>query len=384
MIGTTDIFLTDSARHDKLAPKKNTLRRLYIKAWYPSDNSDGKPVNNYMEHYDTKILLSMYKSLGMNDSLVKVLMSSPTYSFQNLKLSDAQQQYPVLIFSQGYYFGLAELYTSLMENLASHGYIVFSITHPYEQPIVDFPDGYTARMKKKFAALGFLQWVIADKFQFRSAFKPKNQDRMTRRYLRKLKRFDKSMDIWMADNLFFVNYLDSLEMTQPNSIFSNRLNMTQMGSFGQSFGGAVAGQLAYKTQRFKAAANLDCFQFGDIIDNDLNTPFLLIQSQQMPKWAIGNDIIYSNTTSPFYSVMLKNSKHYITSDATMLPVSEVKRAKLIGDIKGPDAIGILNKYLLNFFDYYVKDIAERQMPVGDADENIIYKTRNVNDTNTLR
>lgn len=332
-----------------------------------------------MANYDVKILLNMYKSLGMNDSLVKVLMASPTYSYQDLKLSSKQEKYPVLIFSQGYYFGLAELYTSLMENLASHGYIVFSITHPYEQPIVKFPDGYTARMKKRFAALGFLQWVIADKFQFRSAYKTKNQDRMTRRYLRKLKRFDKSMDIWMADNQFFMNYLDSLTSRKPNSFFAKRIDLSRMGSFGQSFGGAVAGQLAYKTQRFKAAANLDCFQFGDIIDNDLNTPFLLIQSQQMPKWAIGNDIIYSKTTSPFYSVTIKNSKHYITSDATTLPVSDAKRTKLIGEIKGADAIEIINKYLLNFFNQYVRKSDNKQMPDSDADDKIIYKVRNVNE-----
>ncbi|NRA59767.1 MAG: hypothetical protein HRU25_02420 [Psychrobium sp.] len=42
----------------------------------------------------------------------------------------ADDKFPVLIFNHGLYL-VAEQNTILMEHLASHGYVIFSIAHPY-------------------------------------------------------------------------------------------------------------------------------------------------------------------------------------------------------------------------------------------------------------
>src|SRR6476646_138342 len=48
--------------------------------------------------------------------------------------------WPVVLFSPG--FGAErELYAGLIEDLASHGYIVVAIDHPHDAGIVEFPDG---------------------------------------------------------------------------------------------------------------------------------------------------------------------------------------------------------------------------------------------------
>ena len=50
--------------------------------------------------------------------------------------------WPVVLFSTGY--GLErQLYTGLVEDLASHGYVVVAIDHPHDANIVAFPDGHT-------------------------------------------------------------------------------------------------------------------------------------------------------------------------------------------------------------------------------------------------
>ena len=48
--------------------------------------------------------------------------------------------WPVVLFSPG--FGVErELYAGLVEDLASHGYVVVSIDHPHDAGVVEFPDG---------------------------------------------------------------------------------------------------------------------------------------------------------------------------------------------------------------------------------------------------
>ncbi|MBN2246460.1 MAG: hypothetical protein JW755_11520 [Candidatus Aminicenantes bacterium] len=63
-----------------------------------------------------------------------------TNSSRDVPISSKEKKYPVLIFSHGW----GEHYsqnTILMEELASHGYIVFSIAHHYECKFSSYPDG---------------------------------------------------------------------------------------------------------------------------------------------------------------------------------------------------------------------------------------------------
>ena len=55
--------------------------------------------------------------------------------------------WPVVLFSTGY--GIErQLYTGLVEDLASHGYVVVAIDHPHDANIVSFPDGHTVSIGK--------------------------------------------------------------------------------------------------------------------------------------------------------------------------------------------------------------------------------------------
>ena len=49
---------------------------------------------------------------------------------------EQEATYPVLIFSHGYEIGFFAQNTVQMEELASHGYVVFSVGHAYESSIV--------------------------------------------------------------------------------------------------------------------------------------------------------------------------------------------------------------------------------------------------------
>lgn len=50
----------------------------------------------------------------------------------------------MVVFSSGYgYF--ADMHSFLLEELASHGYAVFAITHTGDTAVVEFPDGRRKR-----------------------------------------------------------------------------------------------------------------------------------------------------------------------------------------------------------------------------------------------
>jgi hypothetical protein len=56
---------------------------------------------------------------------------------------EANQDFPVLVFSPGF-AGTRLIYGAFARSLASLGYIVITVDHPYEAYIVEFPDGTVA------------------------------------------------------------------------------------------------------------------------------------------------------------------------------------------------------------------------------------------------
>lgn len=84
------------------------------------------------------------RAVGLSTSLFDHLGLVKTHSYRDAALSDAQPTYPVLVFSHGFW-GAPGQNTVQMEELASHGYVVFSVGHPYESMELRFPDGRPVR-----------------------------------------------------------------------------------------------------------------------------------------------------------------------------------------------------------------------------------------------
>ncbi|MBN1504344.1 MAG: hypothetical protein JW952_04700, partial [Candidatus Eisenbacteria bacterium] len=121
----------DDSRKEIFDTTQTSQREITVKVWYPSDlRSDPEPYFLTAEAaFATKYLQfpSTYTGLKTNAS-------------RDVPVSSKEGEYPVLIFSHGW----GEHYsqnTILMEELASQGYIVFSIAHHYECKFSSFPDG---------------------------------------------------------------------------------------------------------------------------------------------------------------------------------------------------------------------------------------------------
>ena len=355
-VGTRNLFFTDNSRKEKLTVKGGDKRMLQVKIWYPSDVK-GETENMYLKDYSAETLWANYKVFNDSKSFFDSLKQYKTFSYENIPVSNKQKSFPLIFFSQGYYFGLDDYYTALMENLASHGFIIVSITHPYDQVITNTAEGIVLNIKKWRMTKAYLQWK---KVEFLHKKNPdttnaRQVNRILKAYLRGMKVFHRSVNLWVKDVQFVMDTLEKLNNGVVNYPFYGKLDFSRVGTMGQSVGGAVSGQLCYVDQRIKAGVNLDCFQFGDLYNHEMNKPFMLLQSESYPLWQIANKVIYSNT-KPFYSFHIKDSRHFIFTDCSIFPVKFSDKLKeLVGEGDKYGNINLINEYLVDFYNHHLNN-----------------------------
>lgn len=354
-VGTENLFFTDTTRKEKLTLKWSDKRSLQVKIWYPADEK-GEKENMYLKDYSATTLWENYKIFNDDKVFFDSLKKYKTFSFENIPVSQKEEKFPVIIFSPGYYFGLDDFYSAQMENLASHGYFVVSITHPYDQVIANTAEGKVLKINKYRMTKAYLQWK---KVEFMHKKNPdttntKQTNRILKAYLRGMKVFDKSVRLWVKDAQYILDTLEKINNQFVTDRLYGKMDFSKVGTLGQSVGGAVSGQLCYVDSNIKAGVNLDCFQFGDLYKNEMKKPFMLLQSDSYPLWAIANKIIYGKTT-PFYSIHVNNSRHFVFSDCSIFPVKiNEKMNALIGNGDNNGNIKRINTYIVDFFNHYLK------------------------------
>lgn len=370
-IATQKLFLTDTLRKEKFTSRRK-YREIYVKIWYPVRAEGEYEYEYFLNDYPTKVVADIFKSVGLDRDLVDIIKQTQTHSLSEDFELPSGQKFPVILFNPGFYFGMSDFYTAIIENLASHGYIVCCINHPYEQPFVE-SSGKDAYMKKKKAQLAYLPLFLMEKFRNFKIDTDEEIEATTRLYLNKLKRFDKILRRWTADNEFFISYLEKVSNSPTSPSLFAGMNLDRMGVLGQSVGGSVSGQLCLQnSERIKAGINLDCFQFGDMIDEPLQTPFMLMQSEHYPLWILGNSVVYRNHQSDFYRTTIKNARHFVFSDASFLDlISAEDKKKMIGNIEGDETVQLINNYILEFFNSYL--LGEPSILMDEEIDNEIVK-----------
>ncbi|MCK5774711.1 MAG: hypothetical protein KAH25_00960, partial [Bacteroidales bacterium] len=334
--------------------KKKDSRRIYVKIWYPAMNTQGMIPDLYLQNYSAELIHGIFQSKDFSEEWLAEIKKQRTNSYPNADLDTSKEQFPMIVFTPGYYFGMAELYSAYMEELASHGYIVCSVNHPYEQPYISFPDE-DIYIKKKRTQWAYLQLVFANWFHFRNTESKEKIEKTTRYYHKMLHRFNKALDYWVDDTKFFLDYLETHARAHTNNVVK-AIDMDRIGGLGQSFGGAVIGQLCLRDERVKAGINLDCFQFGDVIDEPLKQPLLLIQSDYQPTWNMGNTINYEHNKGDFLLLHLNKASHFVFSDGAVLPYNTKDfENRMIGEVDGSFLLEITNNYMLDFFNHYLND-----------------------------
>jgi predicted dienelactone hydrolase len=230
----------------------------------------------------------------------------------------APARFPVIVFSHGY-TGLPSSHTALMEDLASHGWAVLHVVHPYESTAAKLGDGTVVLFTDEKNAMRPQIVAVMDEWgpeggtmeKVVNARDDAEKETLLRGYLATLKNTSTVVTRWVADVRVV---LDRLPRSGPGSALAARLDLSRLGAAGHSMGGVMAGQFCVEDRRCKAALNLDGIpQYGAMIDTPFPAPFLMVYSGR-PGRAGASDIIYRRAASKYYRVDVKDTLHLDFSD----------------------------------------------------------------------
>ncbi len=306
----------DSSRTETFAPKPGAHRELMVWVWYPATPPLGAHTAPYLPVKWAQVVDDDWARSG----LTQRASSISTHSFADAPLSSAQASYPVLIMQPGMGRIPAD-YTVLAESLASHGYIVVGITPPYSASTVVFTDGRVVHTAPAASDKGDLNQLVT---------------------------------VWAADVHFVLGQLDQLTTT-PQNRWTGRLDLTRLGFFGHSFGGASAAEACRLESRCKAALDIDGDPYGAVVQTGLRQPFMFLLSepaQQQGASSGERDIraLYQHLSGHGYLATIHGARHDNFLDLAVCFAPVLKIAGGLGSIDGRRGLTITNAYTLAFFD----------------------------------
>jgi len=354
-VGTTGIYLVDQARPETFTPDPGDHREISTRIWYPAEKSaEGKPIR-YGEH-----AREIGRILTRGTRVPKFLFDSHTlieaHAYRDADLPKGNERFPIVIFSHAYWAGVSQS-TVLMEELASHGYVVVSVAHAYETPFFITRDGgirafdprndeFRLRGEERARALGLQRQIVMthDGEESESLFR---QIAATR------PKMVESLGIWTADISFVIDQLEA--MNRGDGFFGGRL-ADSIGVLGHSFGGAASHEACLRDPRCTAGVNLDGVRFSDELEKNLTRPFMFVHHDNpTAENKTPNRNYFERAENSAYLLMVRGTRHLNFSDFSLYGRgSLIRLLGIVGPINGSRCLRIQNEYILAFFDKHLK------------------------------
>jgi predicted dienelactone hydrolase len=332
-VGTVTLHLVDERREETQSSRPGEPRELMVQLWYPAQYpGPARPFRVASETSFRQTRLALVK----------------THASSGVPLANAIPRYPVLIFCPSWH-GSRDQNTFQTEELASHGFVVAGIDHPYATELTTFPDG-----RRIGTALD--EWMDF------------STDDMCKAAVR---RANIQLGIRTADARFVLDELERLNNCDPDGLVTDRLDTACVGIFGHSFGGAVAMEACRLDSRFAAGINLDGCIFGRSAEDGVRQPFLfmsndapvpdidslaVLSESQQRRWRFLfhdlDNIRHSLVTYGGYYMTVRGTRHMNFSDSPLS--TPLKQRTGAGPIPMTRAMRIINEYTLAFFNQFVR------------------------------
>jgi predicted dienelactone hydrolase len=306
-IGTTRWVVVDPARQETFAAGRQ--REVQVIAWYPAATRTGMTAPYMRNGMEEALSFARLAKLG---DAYNGLEFVKTHAVLDAPPASTPSRFPVIVFSHGY-TGLPSSHTALAEDLASHGWAVLHVIHPYEAAatlsdgtFVTFTDEKNAMRPGVLEVLK--EWGPEGSTMDKVVASTDNaeKEKLLRGYLETLKSTDQVVKRWVLDAKLV---LDRLPKTGAGSALAARLDLSRLGVAGHSMGGVMAGQFCVEDRRCKAGLNLDGIpQYGTMIDTPMPAPFMMVYSGR-PGRAGASDLIYSRSASKYYRADVADTLH---------------------------------------------------------------------------
>ncbi|MBE3136654.1 MAG: hypothetical protein IMZ43_04565 [Thermoplasmata archaeon] len=322
-VGVRTMHLIDTSRLENFTTDPTDVREMMVQLWYPTEPDTLGERTDYMD-YPT------FQWLKNRSPIPLVTIPDNAYLFVRPhgrnETTIVAGMFPVVVFSPGY-DGVYQIYTSFIEDLVSHGFVVVSINHPYVSGISVFPDGRTIGLAE----------VPTDSIA-RSAF------------------FNMSLRAIVQDAKFVVDIITEMNATDPD--FSGHFDLSAVGMYGHSFGGANTAVCCFEDARFRAGLTLDGVFYRQFLPGNITVPLLLMFAEAR----LANDStishLWNHTTDDTFKMTINGSTHYAYTDVGVLLSHLVPlippRLLLFGSIQPKRMVNITRTYMTVFFEVYLK------------------------------
>ena len=348
-VATARWVVTDPNRRDPFDPAEP--RRVEVVAWYPTDATSGAPAPYLREGPDS--IRSFARAFG-NINLFDDLVNVRTHAIQEAPPAARPAKLPLLVFSHGY-TSVPAASTALLEDLASHGYAVLSVIHPYESSASTIAEGRVVtmtddagRMRQPIQdVLG--EWRREDAImgEVTQAAGRGAQLQRLREYLSALPRTHEALQRWVDDIRAAIARWPGVTDGAAAAL-RRRVNLERFGVFGHSMGGVSSAEYCLGEPRCRAVLNLDGIpQYGSLIDKRLGRPLLMVYSSR-PGRIGASDAIYERSARPYYKVIADGTRHLDFIDMVFWPA--LRERKILGTV-APDVVTANTRAVVReFFD----------------------------------
>lgn len=288
-VGRIEMLWTDESREETYTAEVDP-RVVTVWVWYPASvSSDAQPAP-YLSTGMSELFLQQY---GVSSDNVAI------HSLASPRVQASESGYPVVIFSHGNGMNGA-FYASILEEIASHGYIVFSIDHTYNALLTILPDGR----------------VVS------SAETPAAGDQS-----------DDDLAVRVADVGFVLDQLEHIN--SQHDLLQGLLDLSRIGLFGHSYGGAtIAEACRVESTRCKSAIVLDMTLLGEVAEVGLSQPILMLDAEVLSgeEWVEESETVTGQQIPGGYEELIdeSNAQRNVVTDMLMSTSSAVYRLEIEG------------------------------------------------------
>ena len=325
-VGTQVIHMVDNDRSAWYGQESSNPREIMVRVWYPAQPQEGDLKAPYV--YNEKLIGDMVsEGFGIPKYLMKNLRNINGNSWSEAQ--PVNEKFPVIIFSHGI-GGLKTQNTTQMEEMASHGYVVFSCDHAYDAGVSIFP---------------------GDRIIFGKTNIPDNLTKEEKWNMRRAQ-----LDYRAADIQFLLD-----EMDRENFLsvaLKNSLDLEHIGVFGHSFGGGTSVVVASVDERIDACFGLDAWFLpvpSNVLNSDLNKPFIHLGQVRWKEEDnyLKLDTLAANNSAWSLRLDVQGATHYDFTDFSQF--SKLTKKYGSGMIAPPRIRKITNSAIREFFDHYLKN-----------------------------
>ncbi|MFI6480968.1 alpha/beta hydrolase family protein [Nonomuraea sp. NPDC050663] len=358
-VGTTDLHLVDPSRPDPWKPERR--RELMVTVAYPADRSAEGPRAPWLTPGMSAVIDQVLASPGYLDLPAGSIDWASSRRRAETGVSVARgAPRPVALFSPGF-GGPRETNSAIVDDLASRGYVVVSLSHTFESAAVEFPGGRLEPAAAEGEGPAFERKVL---------------------------------DARVADTRFVLDQLtkiakggnpDAGGRPLPRGL-GQSLDLSRVGAYGHSSGGFTAGETMVHDRRIDAGVNLDGamataigyppgspYVPGEVAKRGLDRPFLLMGAEGVG--ADGDRLEHTHRNPGFdrswadfwanqrgwkRDLLLRGGAHLAYTDLqTIVPqlgarVSPERREAVIGTIDPRRSLAAQRDYLGAFFDLHLR------------------------------